>query len=62
MKSFPIVCLDGSAGGFDAYIRLLKCMPAVMGVAIVIVNHMTRVPTQLHEILRRFTSCGQSMF
>jgi hypothetical protein len=25
-------------------------------VAIVIVNHMTRVPTQLHEILRRFTS------
>jgi chemotaxis response regulator CheB len=55
MKIFPIVCLGGSAGGLDAYIRLLKCMPADMGVAIVIVNHMTRVPTQLHEILRRFT-------
>jgi chemotaxis response regulator CheB len=27
-----------------------------MGVAIVIVNHLTQVPTQLHEILPRFTS------
>jgi chemotaxis response regulator CheB len=31
-------------------------MPADMGVAIVIVNHLTQVPTQLHEILPRFTS------
>jgi chemotaxis response regulator CheB len=56
MKSFPIVCVGGSAGGLDAYIRLLKCLPADMGVAIVIVNHLTLVPTQLHEILPRFTS------
>jgi len=56
MKNFPIVCVGGSAGGLDAYIRLLKCMPADMGVAIVIVNHITMVPTQLHEILPRFTS------
>jgi chemotaxis response regulator CheB len=56
MKNFPIVCVGGSAGGLDAYIRLLKCMPADMGVAIVIVNHLTQVPTQLHEILPRFTS------
>ena len=56
MKSFPIVCVGGSAGGLDAYIRLLKCMPADMGVAIVIVNHLTLLPTQLHEILPRFTS------
>ena len=55
-KNFPIVCVGGSAGGLDAYIRLLKCMPADMGVAIVIVNHITLVPTQLHEILPRFTS------
>ncbi len=27
-----------------------------MGVAIVIVNHMTTMPTQLHEILPRYTS------
>ena len=31
-------------------------MPADMGVAIVILNHLTLVPTQLHEILPRFTS------
>ncbi|HEY8904985.1 MAG TPA: chemotaxis protein CheB [Rhodoferax sp.] len=55
-KSFPIVCVGGSAGGLDAYIRLLKCMPADMGVAIVIVNHITLFPTQLHEVLPRFTS------
>jgi chemotaxis response regulator CheB len=55
MKSFPIVCVGGSAGGLDAYIRLLKCMPADMGVAIVIVNHITKFSTQLHEILPRFT-------
>ena len=56
MNNFPIVCVGGSAGGLDAYIRLLKCMPADMGVAIVIVNHLTLVPTQLHKIMPRFTS------
>ena len=40
MKDFPIVCVGGSAGGLDAYIRLLKNLPADMGVAIVIVNHI----------------------
>ena len=56
MKTFPLVCVGGSAGGLDAYIRLLQCLPADMGVAIVIVNHMTKVPTQLHEILPRYTT------
>lgn len=55
-KNFPIVCVGGSAGGLDAYIRLLKCMPADMGVAIVIVNHITLFPTKLHEVLSSFTS------
>ncbi len=55
-KTFPVVCIGGSAGGLDAYIRLLQCLPADMGVAVVIVNHMTTMPTQLHEILPRFTS------
>jgi two-component system, chemotaxis family, protein-glutamate methylesterase/glutaminase len=56
VKNFPIVCVGGSAGGLDAYIRLLKNLPADMGVAIVIVNHITMMPTQLHEVLPRYTS------
>ena len=56
VKSFPIVCVGGSAGGLDAYIRLLQNLPADMGVAIVIVNHMRTMPTQLHEILPSYTS------
>ena len=56
MKTFPIVCVGGSAGGLDAYIRLLQNLPCDMGVAIVIVNHITMMPTQLHEVLPRYTS------
>ncbi|NTV70261.1 MAG: chemotaxis protein CheB [Azonexaceae bacterium] len=56
VKKFPIVCIGGSAGGLDAYIRLLQNLPCGMGVAIVIVNHITTVPTQLHEVLPRFTT------
>jgi chemotaxis response regulator CheB len=55
-KNFPIVCVGGSAGGLDAYIRLLTCLPADMGVAVVIVNHITMMPTRLHEVLPHFTS------
>jgi chemotaxis response regulator CheB len=54
-KAFPIVCVGGSAGGFDAYIRLLRHLPADVGVAVVIVNHLRTVATQLHEILPRYT-------
>lgn len=54
-KNFPIVCIGGSAGGLDAYIRLLKELPADMGVAIVIVNHLRTVATSLHEILPNYT-------
>jgi chemotaxis response regulator CheB len=56
IRRFPIVCVGGSAGGLDAYIRLLQNLPADMGVAIVIVNHITIMPTQLHEVLPRFTT------
>lgn len=55
-KHFPIVCVGGSAGGLDAYIQLLQNLPADMGVAIVIVNHITQMPTHLHEVLPRFSS------
>ena len=54
-KDFPVVCVGGSAGGLDAYIRLLRHLPANMGVAIVIVNHLRTVDTLLHEILPRYT-------
>ena len=54
-KDFPIVCVGGSAGGLDAYTRLLRHLPADMGVAIVIVNHLRTVATLLHEILPRYT-------
>ena len=53
---FPIVCVGGSAGGLDAYIRLLNHLPADLGVATVIVNHLRTVSTKLHEILPRHTS------
>jgi len=55
-KDFPVVCVGGSAGGLDAYTRLLRHLPVDMGVAIVIVNHVRNVATQLHEILPRFTT------
>ena len=55
MKNFPVVCVGGSAGGLDAYIRLLKHLPADMGVAIVIVNHITAMPTKLHQVLPQFS-------
>ena len=55
-KDFPIVCVGGSAGGLDAYTRLLRHLPADMGVAVVIVNHLRTVSTLLHEILPRFTT------
>jgi two-component system chemotaxis response regulator CheB len=54
-RDFPVVCVGGSAGGLDAYIRLLRRLPTDMGVAIVIVNHLRTVSTMLHEILPHYT-------
>ena len=54
--SFPIVAVGGSAGGLDAYVRLLRHLPPDMGVAVVIVNHVRTVATLLHEILPRHTA------
>ena len=54
-KDFPVVCVGGSAGGLDAYTRLLQHLPVDMGVAIVIVNHLREVATLLHEILPNYT-------
>ena len=52
---FPVVCVGGSAGGLDAYTRLLRHLPADLGAAVVIVNHLRVVDTLLHEILPRYT-------
>jgi chemotaxis response regulator CheB len=54
-NSFPVVCVGGSAGGLDAYIRLLSNLPCNLGVAVVIVNHLRKTATLLHEILPRYT-------
>ena len=55
-RDFPVVCVGGSAGGLDAYIRLLQHLPPDLGVAIVIVNHLRTVSTRLHGILPRYTA------
>jgi two-component system chemotaxis response regulator CheB len=54
-QNLPIVCVGGSAGGLDAYERLLENLPTDLGAAIVIVNHLRTVSTLLHEILPRHT-------
>jgi chemotaxis response regulator CheB len=55
-RDFPVVCVGGSAGGLDAYTRLLRHLPPDTGAAIVIVNHLRTVETLLHELLPRATA------
>lgn len=43
--------LAAQPGALDAYIRLLESLPVDTGAAFVIVNHVRRYPTLLHEIL-----------
>ncbi len=52
---FPVVCVGGSAGGLDAYVRFLRHVPPDFGVAIIIVNHLRTVATSLHTILPHYT-------
>lgn len=54
-KDFPVVCVGGSAGGSHAYVTLLQHLPPDMGVAIVVVNHITRAPATLHKVLLHHT-------
>lgn len=55
-QDVPIICVGGSAGGLDAYERLLANLPPDLGAAIVIVNHLRTVSTRLHEILPNYTA------
>jgi chemotaxis response regulator CheB len=54
-QDFPLVCVGGSAGGLDAYIRLLQNLPDDLGMAVVIVNHLRKTATLLPEILPHYT-------
>lgn len=54
-SNFPIVCVGGSAGGLDAYVKILKSLRADTGVAIVIVTHNSRSPDTLHTYFSRYT-------
>ena len=56
IKNFPIVCIGGSAGGTEAYVEILKHLPVNTGVAIVIVNHVSRNPATLHKFLSLYTA------
>ena len=53
-RDFPLLCVGGSAGGLDAYIRLLRHLPSDLGMAVVIVNHLRQTTTLLHEILPNY--------
>jgi hypothetical protein len=55
------VCVGGSVGGLDAYIRLFRHLPNDMGVAVVIVNHLRTVAALLPEILLRYTGMPVSL-
>lgn len=55
-SNFGIVCVGGSAGSLDAYKQFLQSLPRNLGIAIVIVNHVTRSFDKLHEILPRHTN------
>ncbi len=55
-RDCPVICVGGSAGGLDAYIRLLDHFPANTGAALVIVNHLRHTTTRLHEILPAHTA------
>src|SRR3954453_17257533 len=54
-RDFLIGFVGGSAGGLNAYTRLLSCLPADLGIAVVVVNHMRTAATMLHKILPDFT-------
>ena len=51
-----VVCAGESAGGLDAYIRLLRHLPGDLSVAIVFVNNVQHVATLLHEISPKHTT------
>ncbi|MEO6809357.1 MAG: chemotaxis protein CheB, partial [Isosphaeraceae bacterium] len=55
--SFPVVGIGASAGGLEAFKRLLEVMPADTGMAFVLVQHLAAThPSALADILGRSTT------
>jgi two-component system chemotaxis response regulator CheB len=50
-KALPVVCVGGASANIDAYVKLLRNLPADFGVAVVIINHLTLVNYLLLEAL-----------
>ncbi len=50
-RTFPVVCLCGSAGGLEAYRAILRKLPADSGMAFVILAHRAAVNTALPLLL-----------
>lgn len=46
-----IVCLGGSAGGLQAFMRVLEGLPGDRGLAVVVISHFRRHVHRLHEVL-----------
>jgi two-component system CheB/CheR fusion protein len=56
-RSFPIVCLGGSAGAFAAFEKFFTHMPADSGMAFVIVIHLDpNHKGQIAELIQNYTS------
>jgi two-component system, chemotaxis family, CheB/CheR fusion protein len=55
-RGFPVACLGGSAGGLKPYTEVIREIPPDAGLAVVVVNHLRRTPTQLPKILAGNTS------
>ena len=55
-RRFPIVCIGGSAGSLDAYVRLLQHLPNNLGAAIVFVSHVRHFRSMLKDILTTKTA------
>ena len=54
-KNFPVVCVGGAEGDIEAYTRLVRCLAADMGVAVVIVNYLKDMASRLRDILPQYT-------
>jgi two-component system, chemotaxis family, protein-glutamate methylesterase/glutaminase len=54
-QRFPLVCLGASAGGLDAFTRIIRVLRPDSDCAFVVVTHLRRAPTALPKILQPVT-------
>jgi two-component system CheB/CheR fusion protein len=55
---FLVVCMGGSAGGLEAYLAILRHLPADIGMAFVVAQHR---PPENAEWLPRILACATTM-